>query len=692
MSIRSNKKMEKTTILRVIIVSVILLADVLLLPWLMKLPVFVVNDLTAAPTVWFKYGVFKAIKDVFTDSDFRKVYLFLQLPVFALILGVTWNVDRLKKKNRIIDGVGGPEPAGTGQHGTSRWQDKKEMDLSSTVWYTNTEIKKGGIIFGMEKSRNGQEKVWLNNDDVHTLIIGATRSGKSRKIILPSIWELAKADESMVIGDPKGELYIATKEYLEKRGYKVIALNLREPSKGNQWNMLDIVNIAIDSGNVPRAAELSWDIAHTIVGQSPSVNSDPIWKNGEESTIAALILLSVMNSEFKFQRHMTTAYYLLAEYGQPLADESVPLIDYIKKLPVRHPAKAAFATASIAPLKTRGGFFTQALSDLRLFSDPNISDMTAQQDHEIELIGIEKTAVFLIVPDEKSTRNVLATLYIDQVYQTMVDLANKRGGRIPRRVNFLLDEFGNLPAIPEFDKKLTVAGGRGMRFTLAVQDIAQLKKLYDKNSQTITGNCHNWIYLKTADVETAKLISEKTGKYTVETENSSSSVQSKGHSLSHGVGLTGRALLLPDEVLRWSIEESLVLPISYFPARYPLPDLSIWSANMEFGFVATGNIDIDKETNRKIIETRWINMSVRRIEEISIWLPELEANDKKGKRKSKSGNATSVSSEVAATKENEIEDISEAKKANLSNEKLKEILKDAPTKKTEINGDSDFLG
>ncbi|HBP65157.1 MAG TPA: conjugal transfer protein TraG, partial [Desulfosporosinus sp.] len=81
-----------------------------------------------------------------------------------------------------------------------------------------------------------------------------------------------------------------------------------------------------------------------------------------------------------------------------------------------------------------------------------------------------------------------------------------------------------------------VAGGRGMRFTLAIQDIAQLKKLYDSNAQTITGNCHNWIYLKTADIETAKLISEKTGKYTVETENSSSSVQPKSHSISHGVG------------------------------------------------------------------------------------------------------------------------------------------------------------
>lgn len=628
----SNKHMEKSTIARIIIISVILLADLFLLPWILKLPFFFLgqnNILATAPNRWLDYGPWESIKDVILNAPFRKVYMIMQLPVATLIIGVAWNVEKWKKKNRITDGVGGPEPAGSGEHGTSRWQDKQEMDRTANVWYTSDEsIQKGGIIFGMEKNKSGKEKVWFDENDVHTLLIGATRSGKSRKIVIPSIWEIAKAGESMVIGDPKGELYIFTKDYLEKQGYKVITLNLREPSKGNQWNLLDIVNKAVDEKNISRATELAWDIAHTICNQSPSTSSDPLWRNGEESTIAALILLTAINSEFSFQRHMTTAYYLLAAYGQPLADESIPLLDYINnRLEITHPARSAFATASIAPYKTRASFFTTALSDLRLFSDPNISDMTAIQDHELENIGIEKTAVFLIVPDERGTRSVLATLYIDQVYTAMVDLANKRGGRIPKRVNFILDEFGNLPAIPEFDKKITVAGGRGMRFTLAIQDIAQLKKLYDKNAQTITGNCHNWIYLKTADIETAKLISEKTGKYTVETENSSSSVQPKSHSISHGVGLAQRALLLPDEVLRWNIDESLILPISSFAARYPLPDLSLWQANEDLGFVRTGNIDEDKELNRQIIEKRLKNTPERQPMKLRLWLPDGMSED-----------------------------------------------------------------
>lgn len=629
MSRFKNKKMHKPTIARIIIAGVILLLDVILLPWLIKFPSFAIKDFATAPTEWFNFGCYRSVKLIFTDRNYRNLYLFLQIAVLTLIIAVIWNTDTLKKKNRIKDGVGGPEPAGEGQFGTSRWQDKKEMDKTCDIWYTNDTLKKGGIIFGMEKSSEKKEKVWYNNDDLHTLIIGATRSGKSRKIIIPSIWEIAKTEESMIIGDPKGELYITCGDYLKKQGYNVVALNLRDPLKGNQWNILDLVNKAVDDGNIPKATEYAWSIANTISNQTPSASSEPIWKNGEQSTLAALILLAAIESQFKFQRHMSTAYYLLAEYGQPLEDESIPLLDYIRKLPVKHPAKSAFATASIAPYKTRASFFTTALSDLKLFSDPTLADMTSKQDHDLESIGIKKTAVFLVIPDEDKTRHVLSTLYIDQVYQTMVGLANKRGGRIPRRVNFIIDEFGNLPPIPDFDAKLTVAGGRGIRFTIAVQDIAQIKKLYDKNAQTITGNCHNWIYLKTADIETAKLISEKTGKYTVETENTSSSIQSKGHSSTHGLATTGRALLMPDEVLRWSTDESLILPISDFPARYSLPDLSMWNANTELGFTMTGDIDADKETNRQIIEKRWAETPERELEEVSIWLPELVDEEEK---------------------------------------------------------------
>ena len=622
----TNKIIPKTTIIKIIFVIVLLIADVILMPWIIQFPRFFIKNFATAPLEWSKFGILKSIKCIFTDHRYLKIFFIMQIPIATLILYVCWDAEKFKKKNRISDGVGGPEPSGNGQFGTARWQNKMEMDKTCSLWYAHEPIKKGGLIYGMEKSSNGTEKIWYTSDDTHSLIIGATRSGKSRKIIIPSICEIANSEESMILGDPKGELFISCYPYLKSNGYNIITLNLREPLKGNQWDIMDMVNKAVDANDIPKASKYAISIAHTICSQNPSGNTEPIWRQGEESTIEALILLVSLSADFKFQRNMTSVYYLLAEYGQPLEDDTVPLLEYIKKLPIRHPAKSAFATAGIAPYKMRASFFTTALGDLKLFSDPTISDMTSKQDHDIEKIGIDKTAVFLIIPDEDKSKNFLATLYIDQVYQTLVNLANKRGGRIPRRTEYIIDEFGNLPPIPDFDGKVTVAGGRGIRFTIALQDIAQLKKMYDKNASTISGNCNNWIYIKTNEPDTAELISKKTGSYTVETENLNSSIQNKGHSHSQGKALTGRRLLIADEVLRWDTNESLVLA-GKFPARYPLPDLSLYDFNEQLGFVKpSGDVDLDKEENRKIIENRWNELEERELKETKIWLPDININ------------------------------------------------------------------
>jgi type IV secretion system protein VirD4 len=616
----SKEREEKGRKARIYSVIVVGLLDLAILPHLLNLLVFVLQYGKEGFERWQNYSYLKSYIDLIINPKLLQLFLLMQLLYLAFSIYTLWNTEKLRRKRRKGDEEM-PNVTGEGQHGTSRWQTEDEKDKNATVWDMAKPIKKGGIIYGMDTEK---DKLWYNLEDEHTLIIGATRSGKSRKNILPSIWEIGKSGESMILGDPKGELYITSKEYLEKEGYKVIALNLREPSKGNQWNILDLVNKAVDEGNIAKASELAWDIANALCNKKESSTDDPVWGNGQESTLAALMLLVSMESDFKFQRHLTSVYYLLAEYGRELADGTVPLIEYINSLPLDHPAKGAFATASLAPYKMRASFFTMAITTLRLFSDPTISDMTSFQDHDLKDIGIEKTAVFLIVPDEKKTRHVLATLYIDQVYQSLVELSNGEGGRIPRRVNIIIDEFGNLPAIPNFDTKLTVGGGRGIRFTIAVQDIQQLKSLYKESHQTITGNCHTWIYIKTADTETAKLISAKTGKYTVATESAGASVQNKGHSVSVNEGMTGRAVVMEDEVLRWDSNYSLVLPVGKYPAKYPMPDLSQYKANSDFGFKATGNIDLDKKNNQEIIKNRWNSVTEREVKKPQIWLPDLE--------------------------------------------------------------------
>lgn len=620
-----HKKMSKSDRNRLNFSIAIIVVDILLIPWLLKFPSFVVADFKTAPSDWFKYGLFKSILDVWINSSYRTIYLYLQLPVFASILSLMWRTDNFgKKKNRISDGVGGPEPAGQGQHGTSRWQSEQEMDQNATVWYTDDEPGRGGTIFGVEKCNNNVEKVWYNARDIHTLLIAITRFGKGRRILLPSIWSLAKAGESMVITDPKGEAFIYTKNYLKSQGYNVVCLNFRDPNIGNQWNILELVNRAVDEGNLTKATEIAWDIANIIAPKLNGGHSDPLWGNGERSVIVTLILLVSIESDHKFQRHMKSVYRLLSKLGRVQEDDSVPLLDYIQSLPDEHPAKDAFATADLAPHKMRGSFFSMVLADLQLFSDPNIGEMTAVSDHEFENIGIEKTAVFLIIPDEKATRNVLATCYIDQLYQVLVNLANRKGGRIPRRVNFLLDEFGNLPPIPDMESKITVAGGRGMRFTLAIQSLTQIKQKYKEGADTITGNCAIWLYFGTNDPATKKALSEMTGKYTVETENLSSSVQQKGYSSTAGIGLTGRALLTDDEIGRWDNSETLVFEVGKFPARYPVLDLAQWGANADYGLCSpTDNIAKDEVENNRIVEERWNSVIRRESKSVPVWLPDL---------------------------------------------------------------------
>jgi type IV secretion system protein VirD4 len=562
----------------IILVAFFVSADLLLIPLLLQFPAYFLGNSVGAAAAWLDFVKNNPFSGpgLLRDPFIRRMWFISQPMMVAGFLWILWQPGIRKRKNKVGDGVGGPEASEYSiTHGSSRWQTKMEITNNVTSWHTEKDPPDGGIVLGYGHEK---KKAWLDTNDRHTLIIGATRSGKTRRLIFPTIWSLAKAGESMILTDPKGELYERSRDYLTNHGYDVVLLDFRNPRRGNFWNPLHPVILAGDDHS--KASERAWDIAHMIVHQKPHTG-DPLWPNGTESVIAALLLLTVMEAPADKYRHVGTAYSILYELGAGCEDGTIPLNEYIMSLPVGHPAKAAFGTALLAPYRTRASFFTGASSDLRLWADLSIAHLTATQDHELDRPGRERSAVFLVIPDEKSTRHILASLYIDQTYQALVELATKTGGRLPLRVNFLLDEFGNMPAIGDFDKKLTVAAGRGMRFTLVVQDIAQLKRHYKEAAQTITGNCHTWIYLLTADIETARLISAKTGQYTVETESYSSSVRNIDTSTGSQYGTTGRALLLPDEVLRWPQDMSLVLQSRQFPMRLPLPDLSKWAADQE---------------------------------------------------------------------------------------------------------------
>nr|WP_231292702.1 type IV secretory system conjugative DNA transfer family protein [Thermoanaerobacterium thermosaccharolyticum] len=567
---RLLKEGVKVVKFRVVLVILVLIADFLLGPFLCVFPLYARDyGFKNGSNIWMSYIKEKPLLGVFLleKEEVRIPWMWLQPAFFAALISIFSPIYGRKKRKSDVMNL--PEAFGQGQHGTARWRTEKEISKTFTVWNTNSNLSKGGFVVGAER-----ERVWLDTGDGHCLVIGSTRSGKSRRVILPTIWNLGKAGESIIVSDPKGEIYSYSSEYLKKQGYKVILIDLRDPYRGNQWNPLLHVSSALDSNDYSAASQAAWDVANIISNQQ-QYTGDPIWPQSQESLTAALILAVSSFAPYE-ARHLGSVYEMLHQMG---ANGGDLLDEYFCSLPKEHPASSAYGVAALSEDRLRSSIFTGTAAQLRLWSDPAVIWLTSNQDHNLDDLGKEKAAVFIVIPDERSTRNVLASLYITQTYQALVDLANRNGGILPKRVNFILDEFGNLPSIPEFDRKVTVAAGRGMRFLLAVQDISQIKAKYRELSQTITGNCATWVYILTTDLETAKIISGKTGQYTVKTESYSSQV--KNTDFSHGTteGLTGRPLLLPDEVLRWPKDKSLILQARYNPAYLPLPDLSEWPAN-----------------------------------------------------------------------------------------------------------------
>lgn len=487
----------------------------------------------------------------------------------------------------------------------------KEFDIGETI--SNPYFKEGGIVVGLEKS-NKIERLYTITDDVHALCVGSTRSGKSRTVVLQSICTLGLAGENMVLSDPKGELYQYTYPFLERLGYEVIAVDFRNPLKSNQHNFLQQVINAVDNNDIPGAIEATWDITSSLVGEA---KGERIWTDGEASTIAAAIMSVVFDNRGEYNRqyqNMTNVYYFISQMCKTV-DKSMPIVEYMKKLDDNHPAKGLIAISEIAPTKTRGSFFTAALTTLRLFTNPLINAMTSKSDFNLSDLGSKKMAVFIILPDEKTTYYSLASLLTSQIYEQLVKLADARGGRLQRRVNFLLEEFGNFTKIPDFTNKLTVGGGRGIRFNLFLQSFAQLEDKYGKEaSRTIRGNCQTWIYLQAEDLETLEEISKKLGNYTVSTYSLSANSNPTSTSSSQSVNLTGRSLLTPDEVRMISRPYSLIISRDN-PAIMYCPDISEMSFNKMLGLG-------DKEHNRILRERREARRKVRKIDingDMNLW-------------------------------------------------------------------------
>ena len=368
---------------------------------------------------------------------------------------------------------------------------------------------------GIPLVSNGKE-LWIDDGEFHNLVIGATGSGKTVNTILPTVKVLAKKGESLICTDPKGEIFEKTGGLLKQNGYNIILLNFRNPQNGNSWNPLSLPYKLYKNGNQDKAIELLDDLALNILYEENSANNDPFWEKTAADYFAGIAL--AMFEDAPEDEININSINMTATVGEDKFGGSTYIKEYFN---YKDPSSAAYVNASgtvMAPSETKGGIISVFKQKVKLFaSRENLSEMLSYSDFSLDSIGKVPTAVFIIIQDEKKTYHSLATIFIKQVYETLIDVAQSSGGKLPIRTNFLLDEFANMPPLKDVTTMITAARSRQIRFTMIIQNFAQLNKVYGKDdAETIKGNCGNIIYLISTELaaleEISKLCGEKKSK------------------------------------------------------------------------------------------------------------------------------------------------------------------------------------
>ena len=442
-----------------------------------------------------------------------------------------------------------------------------EFDLSS-----KTGVLRSGPVILKEGSN-----VYMNAKDIHTLVVGSTGSMKTRRCIMPMLQLLIKAGESMIVNDPKGELYKMCKSPLEKAGYKTIVLNLRDPMYGNRWNPLGLPDKLYKEGQVDKSNAMLEDLANSIFFELAATTDDVFWTNAARKYfvgIAQILFDHAYSDEqinfksmcmvdalgFEFSERRKTIY---KEFYELVGKESSNYIN--------------MSTTVNAPNDTRESIRSTFNAPMSIFSSQEgLIDMLSDSDFDLRNIGKEKTAIFIIAPDEKTIYNSIITAFIKQVYTVLIDEADEYDNlELPVRVNFVLEEFGNIPKLQDVHAMLTAARSRNIRFHLVVQSANQLYNIYGKEAtEILMGNCDLWIYLNSKDLPLLNKISELCGRYKSEYTNEEG------------------PLLSVSKLQRFSKikGEALVLYERNYPYISYLPDISEY--------------DFEYDTNAKIRENK----------------------------------------------------------------------------------------
>lgn len=436
-----------------------------------------------------------------------------------------------------------------GTYGTSGWMSRKEM--AGVLDLVPDLHKHKGVVLGMldGKAVCIPEEPRINGN---LAVYGSSGSMKTRSFCMNRILQAVVRGESLIISDPKSELYEKSSEYLRDQGYCVKIFNLVSPENSDSWNCLSEVE----------GQELLAQIFVDVIIKNTTNNGkgDHFWDSCEMNLLKALVLY-VDQSYAEPNRNIGEVYRLLTLSGESDLDS------LFENLPPAHPAKAPYSLYKQASDTVRSGVIIGLGSRLQVFQSELIKKITTRDEIDLELPGQERCAYFLVTSDQDSTFDFLASLFLSFCFIKLVRYADKNceGGKLPVPVHILGEELTACGTIPDLSRRLSVIRSRNISMSCVFQNLAGLQNRYPLNLwQEILGNCDAQLFLGCTDELTAEFISSRTGLASVSVSSKSKQLgtwrisnYTPEYRETSGVGK--RPVLTPDEVLRLPITQALVI-------------------------------------------------------------------------------------------------------------------------------------
>lgn len=520
---------------------------------------------------------------------------------------------------------------GDGQHGTARWANRgeikntyKHINYVPSLWREGKECpdpSQQGIVVGCKNSK-GSTVALVDSQDVHALMIGAAGVGKTAYFLYPNLEYACASGMSFITSDTKGDLYrhygkIAKEFY----GYEVAIIDLRNPTKSDGNNLLHLVNKYMDMWKAEpdnlsykaKAEKYAKIISKTIVQsgmEGTSYGQNAFFYDAAEGLLTASILLVAEFCEHG-ARHIVSVFKIIQDLLAPSRVRGKTQFQVLMdKLPLEHKARWFAGSALNTSETAMNSVMSTALSRLNAFLDSELEQILCFDTAiDAEMFCSKKSAIFVVLPEEDTSKHFMVSLIIQQLYREILAVADEKGGKLDNKVMMYLDEFGTIPKIESAEMMFSASRSRRVSIVAIIQSFAQLQKNYGKEGcEIITDNTQLTIFGGFApNSESAETLSKALGTKTVQ----SGSVSRGNKDPSESLQMMQRALLTPDELKSLPKGTFVVMKTGTYPMMVKLKLFFKWGIvfpNEVYTVADKGNrkvIYADKKEIEKAIEQKY---------------------------------------------------------------------------------------